>query len=73
MPRMQIVDKECINWHILANDFVLKNENLSAQAFIKIIHDVKIKVERKMRNDLDQKLISEKRVKVIFQSILGDQ
>ena len=51
---MIIADKEWQNWEVIASDFVLKpKENSRVKTFIEIVQNVKVKVERKMRRDLD--------------------
>ena len=60
VDRMYYRDNENIktDWKIVANDFVLQNDKLKIKKFIKIVHEVKVEVERKMKFDLDTKILS---------------
>ena len=47
-----------VDWKIVANDFVLQNDKLKIKKFIKVVHEVKVEVERKMKFDLDSKIVN---------------
>ena len=47
-----------LDWKIVANDFVLQNDKLKIKKFIKIVHEMKVEVERKMKYDLDSKILA---------------
>ena len=51
-------DNSEVNWQIVANDFVLQNDKLKIKKFIHVVHEVKVEVERKMKFDLDTKILN---------------
>ena len=51
-------DEKQNNWLGLGNDFVYELEDKKIKYFVKKMHSAKIETERKMRYELDHKILS---------------
>ena len=45
------------SWENLAKEFILEQKNNNLKNLVKHLHNAKMRTERKMRRDLDQKII----------------
>ena len=55
---MYFKDEDKFQWNVLANDYVLVLKNKSHAQYIDNVRDAKLEVERKMRQELDWKILS---------------
>ena len=46
-----------LDWNVVASDFILHNDKKRIRKFIQIVHQTKLEVERKMRYELDMKIL----------------
>lgn len=45
------------NWGMLTQDFVVERNNKRIKYFVETVHEAKIEAERKLRAELDQKIL----------------
>ena len=59
---------------MIATEFVLEPEtNSRVKKFIELLQAAKLSAERKMRRELDEKIITDKRAGSLLQAVLGEE
>jgi len=59
---------------VIATEFVLEPEtNSRVKKFIELLQAAKLSAERKMRRELDEKIITDKRAGSLLQAVLGEE